>query len=53
MQIFTVDERCSTCEAEEVLISQGKSREERKQVVDSLAAATILQSFLNEIKKGK
>lgn len=53
VQIFTIDERCSTCEAEEVLISQGKSREERKQVVDSLAAATILQSFLNEIKKGK
>ncbi len=53
VQIFTVDERCSTCEAEEVLISQGKSREERKQVVDSLAAATILQSFLNDIKKRK
>ena len=27
VQIFTVDERCTTCEAEEVLISQGKSRQ--------------------------
>ena len=48
VSIFTVDERCSTCEAEETLISQGKSREERKQFVDSLAAATILQGFLND-----
>ena len=29
-QVFAVDERCSTCEAEEVLIEQGKSRSERK-----------------------
>ena len=51
VQIFTMDERCTTCEAEDVLISQGKSREERKQFVDSLAAASILQSFLNEKNK--
>ena len=48
LEVYTVDERCSTCEAEETLISQGKSREERKQFVDSLAAATILQGFLND-----
>jgi putative Holliday junction resolvase len=53
VEIFTVDERCSTCEAEETLIGQGKSREERKQFVDSLAAATILQGFLNEKNKNK
>jgi putative Holliday junction resolvase len=49
--VHEVDERCSTCEAEEVLISQGKSREERKGLVDSLAAATILQGFLNDKNK--
>lgn len=53
VQIFTVDERCSTCEAEETLISQGKSSKERKQFVDSLAAATILQGFLNDKNKNK
>ncbi len=53
VEIFTVDERCSTCEAEETLIGQGKSREERKQFVDSLAAATILQGFLNDKNKNK
>ena len=51
--VYTVDERCSTCEAEERLIEQGKSRSERKQFVDSLAATTILQGFLNDKNKGK
>ncbi|MBR2449812.1 MAG: Holliday junction resolvase RuvX [Clostridia bacterium] len=53
VEIYTVDERCSTCEAEETLIQQGKSRQERKQFVDSLAAATILQGFLNDKKTCK
>ena len=53
VEVYTVDERCSTCEAEDRLIEQGKSREERKQVVDSLAAATILQGFLNDKNKNK
>ena len=48
VEVFTVDERCSTCEAEEVLIEQGMSRQERKSYVDSLAASTILQGFLND-----
>ena len=48
IEIFSVDERCTSIEAEETLISQGKSREERKQFVDSLAAASILQGFLND-----
>lgn len=51
VEIFTVDERCTTCEAEERLIEQGKSREERKKFVDSLAAASILQGFLNDKNK--
>ena len=49
--VYMVDERCTTCEAEETLISQGKSREERKKFVDSLAAASILQGFLNDKKR--
>ena len=48
VEVFTVDERCSTVEAEEKLIEQGFSRQERKQYVDSLAATTILQGFLND-----
>lgn len=48
--IHLVDERLTTVEAEEFLISQGKSRKERKQVIDALAACNILNRFLNEIK---
>ncbi len=53
VEIFRVDERCSTVEAEETLIEQGKSREERKAVVDALAASTILQGFLTDYNKNK
>ena len=51
INVVCVDERCTTCEAEEILISQGKSREERKGLVDSLAATSILNGYLNEINK--
>lgn len=51
LKVYVTDERCSTCAAEDVLIEQGKNRAERKQVVDALAAAEILQGFLNEKNK--
>ena len=51
LAVYSVDERCSTCAAEETLIAQGKTREERKAVIDSLAAAEILQGFLNDKNK--
>lgn len=53
LEIYTIDERCTTCEAEEVLIESGLNRNERKQYVDSLAATSILESFLNEKNKNK
>ncbi len=51
--VYTVDERCTTCEAEDTLIEQGKSREERKKFVDSLASASILDGFLSDYNKNK
>lgn len=51
VKIITTDERCTTVEAEETLISLGKTREERKQVIDGLAAAAILDGYLGELKK--
>ena len=53
VKVVTVDERCSTVEAEEILIEQNKSREERKSVIDSLAATTILNGYLFAINKNK
>lgn len=48
--IHLIDERLSTVEAEKVLISADMSRQKRKKVIDGMAAAIILDTFLN--KKG-
>ena len=45
------DERFTTQMAHEVLISEGMRREKRKQHVDALAAANILDGFLAKLKK--
>ena len=42
------DERLTTVEAEEMLIEAGLSREERKKVIDKVAAEIILRSYLNK-----
>ncbi len=46
-QVIFQDERLSTVTAEEALIDGGVRREERKHVVDKVAAAVILQSWLD------
>ncbi len=51
LTVKTVDERCTTIEAEEILIEQGKSIKERKNFVDGLAATSILDGFLREKNK--
>ncbi|MHA6289499.1 Holliday junction resolvase RuvX [Maricaulis sp. CAU 1757] len=44
------DERLSTFEAEQHLISAGMRRDRRKQVIDAHAAANILQSALDRLE---
>lgn len=46
------DERLSTVSAERTLVSADVSRKKRKQVIDKMAAAIILQNYL-ESKNGK
>ena len=41
------DERMTTRQAENILISNDTTRKKRKQVIDSMAATIILQSFLD------
>lgn len=45
------DERFTTQMAHETLISEGMRREKRKNYVDSLAAANILDGYLRRINK--
>ena len=45
------DERFSTVSAQRILIESNVRREKRKDIVDSVAATIILQSYLDRIKK--
>ena len=42
------DERLTTVEAEEMLIEAGLTRQERRKVIDKVAAEIILRSYLNK-----
>ena len=46
------DERLTTVEAQRVLMESGVRRENRKQVIDKIAAVFILQSYLDSLTMG-
>ncbi len=48
LPIHLVDERLSSKEAENILISTDMKRKKRKKVVDNVAAAIILDTYLEE-----
>jgi len=50
--IHRVDERMTTAQATKTLIAADVSRKKRKQVVDKMAAALILESFLARRRLG-
>lgn len=45
--VHFVDERLTSAEAEEILISSGVRREKRKELIDKLSAQIILQTFID------
>ena len=47
LEVILWDERLSTVEAERILMDTGVRRENRKQYVDKMAAADILQNYLD------
>ncbi len=47
LPVHTLDERLTTAQAERVLLAADLSRRRRRQVVDKMAAAIILQTFLD------
>lgn len=47
------DERLTTVSAHEALMEGGMRREERKQTVDKVAAALILQAYLDEQRQAR
>jgi putative Holliday junction resolvase len=46
--VYLEDERLTTRQAENMLITNDTSRKKRKKVIDSLAATIILQSYLDK-----
>lgn len=50
LTVAFADERLTTVSAERALIEGGLSRQERKGTVDAVAAALILQSYLDSAK---
>lgn len=51
LPIIYYDERLSTVSAEKLLIKADVSRQKRKKVIDKIAAANILQTYLDGRKK--
>ncbi len=51
MPVICEDERFTTQMAHETLIGEGMRREKRKNYVDALAAANILDGYLSKLKK--
>lgn len=51
LPVHMEDERLTTVEAENILLSNNTSRKKRKKVIDSMAATIILKSYLD--RKGK
>ncbi len=45
--VVTWDERLTTAEVERILIASDQSREKRKKVIDKMAAAVLLRSYMD------
>lgn len=53
IEIYFQDERLSTVEAQNILISNSTRRDKRKTVIDKMAATIILQTYLDRCNNGK
>ncbi len=49
--VITWDERMTTCAAEDLLIAADVGRRKRKGIIDRIAAAILLQSYLASLEK--
>ncbi len=49
VKVHYIDERLTSAEAEEILISSGVRREKRKELIDKISAQLILQSYINKL----
>ena len=52
LEVVLWDERLTTVEAERILMDSGVRRENRKTYIDKMAAAVILQNYLDSKSNG-
>ena len=52
VKVAFVDERLTSAEAEEILVESKVRREKRKELIDKISAQIILQTYLNQTKRG-
>lgn len=52
VKVQYIDERLTSAEAEEILISSGVRREKRKELIDKISAQIILQTYIDSYKRG-
>ena len=50
-EIILIDERLTTVYADEILAESGVDRKDRKKYIDQIAAAIILQEYLDNLSK--
>ncbi len=53
LEVILWDERMTTMESERILMAGGVRRENRKAVIDQMAAVLILQSYMDSLKKNE
>ena len=53
VEVELIDERLTTVQAENILISMDKSRQKRKQVIDGVAACLILDTYIKRRDKNE
>ncbi len=51
LPVILWDERLTTMEANEILIESGVRREDRKRVIDKIAAVLILRSYMDSVRE--
>ena len=49
VKVTFIDERLTSAEAEEILISSGVRREKRKELIDKISAQIILQTYIDNL----
>ncbi len=52
IEVVYLDERLSTQEAKEIMLANNIKQENKKNIIDTIAAVVILEDYLKSIREG-